>query len=65
MTSETPKVTQNGHYNVTEAARALGISRHTLYKHTRLRHIKRHFHKYTKTPFYLGSDIIRFWGAEY
>ena len=65
MVSETPKVTASGHYTLSQAANALGIDRRTLAKHTEMRHIKCHVHRYTKRLFYEGRDIIRFWGAEY
>lgn len=65
MVSEVPDVTETGHYNVTQAAKALGIDRKTLYRHTAMRHIKCHRHKYTGRPFYKGADIVRFWGAQY
>lgn len=65
MTSEQPEVSPNGHYSVSATAKALGIDRKTLYRHTALRHIRQRRHRYTNRPFYLGSDIVRFWGAQY
>ena len=65
MVNETPQVTTTGHYNVSQTAKLLGIDRKTLYRHTAARHIKCHRHKYTNQPFYIGSDIVRFWGAQY
>lgn len=65
MVNNSPDVTDTGHYNVTQAAKALGIDRKTLYKHTRMNHIKCHRHRYTHRPFYIGIDIKRFWGAQF
>lgn len=65
MVNEIPNVSKEGHYNVSETAKVLGIDRKTLYRHTAMKHIKCQRHRYTNMPFYVGSEIIRFWGAKY
>ena len=65
MVSEPPKVARDGHYNVKHTAAALGISTKTVKRHTDANYIKCHYHKYSGQPFYLGADILRYWGAEY
>ena len=65
MVTAIPNVEKSGHYNVTQTAKALGIDRKTLYKHTAMRHMKCQRHRYTNKPFYTGREIIRFWGAQY
>lgn len=61
MTSEEPKVTNTGRYSTTQTAKALGIHRNTLRKHTELGHIKFGIRKGTARKFYLGYDILKFW----
>lgn len=64
ITTEEPKVTLTGMYNVMQAAQALGIHRNTLSKYTECGFIKCHFRRNTKQKFYLGADIMRFWRAQ-
>ena len=65
MVSEIPKVNKQGHYSAKETAEALGIDRKTLWRHTVLEHIHCERRKCNGRPVYLGSEIIRYWGAMY
>ncbi len=65
MVSEPPKVNKNGRYNVKETAALLGISVKTVKRHTDAHFLTANYHKHNKLPFYLGSEILRYWGAEY
>lgn len=65
MVNERPKVKSDGRYSPKETAQLLGIGTTTLYLHTRQGHIRFGVHSHNKRRFYLGSEITRFWGAEY
>lgn len=64
MTTEEPKVTPTGRYSSNEAAKALGIHRNTLRSYTDKGYIRCKFRRNTYRPFYMGSEILRFWRAE-
>jgi predicted DNA-binding transcriptional regulator AlpA len=65
MTCTAPNVSKDGRYSITESAKALGIDRTTIYRYIRQKLIKFGVHKYNSRRFILGSELIRFWGAEY
>ena len=52
-------------FSAVETARILGISRKTLYRHTKLGLIRCTISKCNKRPRYSGKEITRYWGAEY
>lgn len=64
LTTEEPKVTPNGRYNVMQASFALGIHRNTLQRYTDYGYIKCCFRRSTKRKFYTGTEILRFWRAQ-
>lgn len=65
MTCVAPDVHRDGRYSITESAKALGIDRTTIYRYMEQKLIKFGVHKYNSRRFILGSELIRFWGAEY
>lgn len=65
MVNEPPKVSKSGRYSAKEAATLLGISPKTLYRHTVADNIKCERRQCNGRPVYLGSEILRFWGASY
>ena len=64
ITTEEPKVSPTGRYNVMQTALVLGIHRNTLQKYTDSGFIRCRFRRNTKRKFYLGSEILRFWSAQ-
>ena len=65
MTSEEPKVSQTGRYSTNETCTILGIHRATLHRYTMGSKIRCGFRKANRRRFYLGSEIMRFWKAQY
>ena len=65
MVNEKPKVKADGHYSPKETAQLLGIGLTTLYSHTRYGNIGFEVHSHNKRRFYVGAEIVRFWGAQY
>ena len=65
MVSEVPNVSAKGRYNAKETAQALGIDPKTLWRHTQLQFIHCDRRKCNGRPVYLGSEILRYWGAMY
>lgn len=66
MRTDHPNCPPDGHYGMREAAKALGISRRTLYNYVRRldNPLKLHANKYTGKMFILGKDINAFWTRE-
>ena len=64
MTSTQPQVDPEGRYSHCEAARKLGINRNTLRLHREQGHIRCNYRSDTYRPFYLGSEILKFWRAQ-
>ncbi len=65
MTATEPNVSNAGKYSVSETAAALGVSRKTIQRHTELGYIKCQVRKCNNRRTYLGSEIKRYWGAQY
>lgn len=65
ITPEEPKVSAEGRYSVSQTCKALGIHRNTLRKYTVAGLIKCGFRRETARKFYRGSEIVRFWKAQY
>ncbi len=65
MVSERPKVSKDGRYSIKEASKLLGIHPKTLYRHTIAQDISCERRECNGRPVYLGSEILRFWGACY
>lgn len=65
MTCVAPKVQKDGRYNITASAKALEIDRSTLYRYMDMHLLKFGVHRHTNRRFILGSELLRFWGAEY
>jgi len=61
MTTEEPKVTEKGRYNVTETCAILGVHRNTLRRYTESGLIKAGFRRVSARKFYTGEDILKFW----
>lgn len=65
MVNEKPNVKPMSKFSATETANILGINRKTLYRHTKLGFIHCTIQKCNGRPRYSGSEIQRYWGAEY
>lgn len=65
MTATEPQVADTGRYSVTEAAKALGVHRTTLFQHTKAGAIKCGIRKSNNRKFYTGADIKRLWKSSY
>ena len=65
ITSIEPQVSLSGRYPAGEAARLLGIHRHTLRRYTDAGAIKCGFRRESGRKFYAGSEILRFWKAHF
>lgn len=65
MTVTEPTVIASGRYPVGEASKILGIDRKTLYRHTTDGLIKCGFRRANRRRFYTGSEILRYWKAQY
>lgn len=65
MTVTEPAVIASGRYPVGEASKILGIDRKTLYRHTTEGLIKCGFRRANRRRFYTGSEILRYWKAQY
>lgn len=65
MTATEPEVADNGRYTVTQAAKLLGLSKPTIYKHTDSNALKCKIHKATGKKLYSGSELKKFWRSTY
>lgn len=65
MVTEKPNVSPSGRYTTKVTCEFLQISRTTLNNHRKLGHIRCGISKNNGRSFYLGSEILRFWGAQY
>jgi len=65
MTSTEPIVAVTGRYSVKDASIILGIDRKTLWRHTTEGQIKSGFRRANRRRFYTGSEILRYWKAQY
>lgn len=65
MTATEPEVADNGRYTVTQAAKALKVSRQTIYTHTDSNALKCTIHKATGKRLYSGSDLKKWWRTTY
>ena len=61
MTSEEPNVTSNGRYSIIETARALQVSKQTIYNYLLKGVLKCGVRRANGTRFVMGSEILRFW----
>lgn len=65
ITATIPEVAESGRYSVSQTAEALEISRKTLWAHTGAGLIKHGTRKSNGRKFYLGSEILKYWKAQY
>lgn len=65
ITAIEPQVQPTGRYSVSETCKHLGIHRNTLRKFTDEGKIKCGFRRESARKFYLGSEIRRFWVAQF
>ena len=63
MTTEEPRVSPTGRYNITDTCRALGIHRNTLKRYTEEGKIKCGFRRSNLRRFYTGMEILKLWRA--
>lgn len=65
MISERPKVFSNGLYTQAQAARALGVSRHTLARYTKNGLIRFRIRRAGMTAVTTGEEILKLWNSRY
>ncbi|MGM9759302.1 MAG: MerR family DNA-binding transcriptional regulator [Parabacteroides sp.] len=65
MRVDEPVVKPAGRYGAIEAAKVLGIHRNTLRNYTEQGLIKFGVRRSTGRKFYLGSDLLKFWKAQF
>lgn len=65
ITAIEPQVTATGRYNVTQTCSLLGITRTTLGRYVKAGIIKCGFRRETGRKFFTGSELLRFWKAQY
>lgn len=56
-----PEVEYTGNYTQAQAARALGVDRHTIARYVKAGHLKAKVRKIDKKTIIKGSDILRVW----
>lgn len=61
MISEEPKVSNNGRYTINQTCAILCICRDSLRKYTQLGLIRCGYRNTNNRPYYVGSEILRFW----
>lgn len=61
MITTRPQVEYTGNYTQIQAARALGIDRHTIARYIKRGRIKAQVRKIDKKMIIKGSDILRVW----
>lgn len=64
MVGERPSVNPTTRYTTAETCKLLGINRTTLHRYWKKQEIVKHIHRITLKPYYMGSDIMKFWCAE-
>lgn len=64
MSALPPTVAADGRYNISQAARALGLSRDTIYRYMRLGLLATHVHAITGARYITGKEIRRFWNGK-
>ena len=65
MVNEEPKVSPNGRYNLSEAAKMLGVGRKTLYRYKETGKLAINYRKCNNLPYIKGSDITKCWQMSY
>lgn len=65
MTFTEPKIDKDGRYSTMETCKVLGIHRNTLMNYTKAGHIRCGYRRENARKFYLGSEILRFWRAQF
>jgi len=65
MTALEPEVADNGRYSLTETCKILELSKTTMIRHTKNNAIKFGIRKSNGRRFYTGTDIKKFWRAQY
>lgn len=65
MITEKPKVFSNGLYTQAQAARALGVSRHTVARYTKKGLIRFRIRRAGMTAVTTGSEIINLWEGRF
>jgi predicted site-specific integrase-resolvase len=61
MTSEKPRVTPDGRYSQTEAARALGVDRHTVARYEKQGLLRFRVRKAGRCKVTTGQEIMKCW----
>ena len=65
MISERPKVLSNGLYTQAQAARALGVSRHTVARYAQKGLLKFRIRRAGMTAVTTGEEILKLWNSRY
>lgn len=61
MTTELPNITDTSQYNVTQAAKILGVDRKTILRKVQTLQLKAKFRRDTGRKFFTGYKLKRFW----
>ena len=65
MITTRPEVDYKGNYSQSQAAKALGIDRHTVARYVKQGHLKTRVRRFDRKPVIPGSEILKLWGGMY
>ena len=65
MKSVLPPIEAKGRYSAKEAAELLGVSLRTIQRHTKEGYLHFGIRPVNGRRFYYGSELVRYWKAEY
>lgn len=63
MITTRPQVDYKGNYTQAQAAKALGVDRHTIARYVKQGHLKCKVRRFDKRAVIPGSEILKIWGA--
>lgn len=63
MITTRPQVDYMGNYTQAQAAKALGVDRHTIARYVKLGHLKCKVRRFDKRLVIPGSEILKAWGG--
>lgn len=63
MITTRPQVDYKGNYTQAQAAKALGVDRHTIARYVKLGHLKVKIRRFDQRTVIPGSEILKVWGG--